>query len=161
MSARMDIPLAKPYTDEAEVEAAPAMIRSGWVAEVICPSFTCFATDNAIRHVGAYPVFIEVDPQTFRLNPAPVARAATPKTRAVMAVHQIELAARYDALLAATAVQPPYYGPGHAPVFQSYVALPPENVVADRSRLIAKPWNAPWPHWRGRTEKGKEYKHGT
>jgi perosamine synthetase len=137
MSARMDIPLAKPYTDEAEVEAASEVIRSGWVAqgaqvmefenrvaeyvgarfaiatnsatsalhlalylqgvgaghEVICPSFTCFATANAIRHVGAYPVFVEIDPQTFNLDPAAVAQAVTPKTRAVMAVHQIGLAA--------------------------------------------------------------------
>ncbi len=66
-------------------------IRAG--DEVICPSFTCFATANAIRQLGAFPVFVEIDPRTFNLDPAAAAAAVTPKTRAIMAVHQIGLAA--------------------------------------------------------------------
>ncbi len=67
--------------------------------EVICPSFTCMATANAIHHVGATPVFVEIDPRTFNLDPAHVEEAITPKTRGIMAVHQIGLSADMDELI--------------------------------------------------------------
>jgi perosamine synthetase len=67
--------------------------------EVICPSFTCMATANAIHHVGAAPVFVEIDPRTFNLDPAYVKDAITPRTRGIMAVHQIGLSAEMDELV--------------------------------------------------------------
>ena len=54
------------------------------------------ATANAIRHTGAFPVFVEIDPRTFNLDPEAVANAVTSKTRGIMAVHQIGLAADMD-----------------------------------------------------------------
>lgn len=140
MKEKIDIPLARPYTDGKEVKAVAAVIRSGWVSqgskvaefearvadfvgaryavatnactsalhlslliqgigpedEVICPSFTCMATANAIRHVGAWPVFVEIDRRTFNLDPQAVAEAITPRTKGIMVVHQIGLAADVD-----------------------------------------------------------------
>ena len=55
--------------------------------EVICPSFTFYATAEAIARVGATPVFADIDPVTLNLDPEDVARRITPKTKAVMPVH--------------------------------------------------------------------------
>jgi dTDP-4-amino-4,6-dideoxygalactose transaminase len=64
--------------------------------EVICPATTCMATANAICHAGAVPVFADVDPDTFNLDPDHAATCVTPRTRAIMVVHQIGLPARVD-----------------------------------------------------------------
>ncbi len=66
--------------------------------DVICPSFSFIATANSIRHIGARPVFVDIDPRTYNLDPALVERAATPATKVVLIVHQIGLAADLDAL---------------------------------------------------------------
>ena len=55
--------------------------------EVICPSFTFFATAGSIARLGAVPVFAEIDPRTFNLDPGRLAERVTPKTRAIMPVH--------------------------------------------------------------------------
>lgn len=55
--------------------------------EVICPSFTFYATAEAIARRGATPVFAEIDPATLNLDPADVAERITPRTRAIMPVH--------------------------------------------------------------------------
>ncbi|MGR9072401.1 MAG: DegT/DnrJ/EryC1/StrS family aminotransferase [Gammaproteobacteria bacterium] len=55
--------------------------------EVITAPFTFIATAEAIRYVGAKPVFADIDPRTFNLDPASIEKAITPKTAAVMPVH--------------------------------------------------------------------------
>jgi dTDP-4-amino-4,6-dideoxygalactose transaminase len=55
--------------------------------EVVCPSFTFFATAEAIARRGATPVFADVDPATLNLDPADVARRITERTKAIMPVH--------------------------------------------------------------------------
>jgi dTDP-4-amino-4,6-dideoxygalactose transaminase len=55
--------------------------------EVICPSFTFFATAEAIARIGATPVFAEIDPATLNLDPADVERRITPRTKAILPVH--------------------------------------------------------------------------
>jgi perosamine synthetase len=66
--------------------------------EVIVPSLTFIATVNVIRHCGATPVFAEIDPATFNIDPADVARKITPRTRALMPVDQIGLPCDIDAI---------------------------------------------------------------
>ncbi|PWW21385.1 perosamine synthetase [Geodermatophilus normandii] len=56
--------------------------------EVVVPSFSFIATANVVRHVGAEPVFADVDLVTGNLTPATVAEVLTPRTRAVIVVHQ-------------------------------------------------------------------------
>ena len=55
--------------------------------EVICPSFTFYATAEAIARAGATPVFADIDPVTLNLDPDDVARRITPRTKAIMPVH--------------------------------------------------------------------------
>lgn len=55
--------------------------------EVITSPFTFFATVEAIGHVGATPVFVDIDPQTYCLNPSLLEAAVTARTRAVIPVH--------------------------------------------------------------------------
>src|SRR5437868_2267353 len=55
--------------------------------EVIVPSFTFYASAEAIPHTGATPVFCDVDPDTMCVTADTVKAALTPRTRAVIAVH--------------------------------------------------------------------------
>ena len=67
--------------------------------EVIVPSFTFIAAANAIRYVGAVPVFVDIDPVTLNMDPECVATAITPRTRALMVVHTFGCPADMGALL--------------------------------------------------------------
>lgn len=66
-----------------------ALIAEGIGAgdEVITTAFTFIATAEAIKYVGAVPVFVDIDPRTFNISPEAIASAITPKTKAVMPVH--------------------------------------------------------------------------
>ena len=66
--------------------------------EVICPSFTFFATAGSIARLGATPVFVEIDPDTFNLDPARIAEKITSKTKAIMPVHLFGQVANMDAI---------------------------------------------------------------
>jgi perosamine synthetase len=68
--------------------------------EVIVPSLTYIASVNAIRYVGATPVFAESLPDTWQLDPEDVERRIGPKTRAIMAVHLYGGACDMTALVA-------------------------------------------------------------
>ena len=68
--------------------------------EVLCPSFTFIATANAVLHAGATPVFVDIDPLTYNTTPELLEAAITPKTRALMPVDQIGLAADMPAIMA-------------------------------------------------------------
>jgi len=66
--------------------------------EVIVPSLTYIATANAVRYVGAEPMFVDIDPATWCLDPAAVEAAVTPRTRAIVAVHVYGHPADMDAI---------------------------------------------------------------
>ena len=68
--------------------------------EVVVPSFTFIATANAVLYTGATPVFVDIDPHTHNIDPDAVERAITPRTKAIMPVHQLGLAADMDHLAA-------------------------------------------------------------
>jgi len=55
--------------------------------EVILPTFTFFATAGCVARTGATPVFVDVDPLTYNLDPKQVEAAVTPRTRALIPVH--------------------------------------------------------------------------
>ena len=67
--------------------------------EVIVPSLSFIATANAVWQCGARPVFADVDPRTYNLDPAAAERAITPRTKAIMPVHQVGLPADMDRFL--------------------------------------------------------------
>jgi perosamine synthetase len=139
----MKIPVARPYLDAKEEEAAVCALRSGWISqgprcaefesalastvgvrfgrvvnsgtsaiqlalmafgvrsgqEVIVPAFTCVATLNPIEQIGARPVPVDIEPDTFALNPDLLSKAVTKDTAAVIAVHLFGLPARMDAIM--------------------------------------------------------------
>lgn len=66
--------------------------------EVITTAFTFVATAETISHTGARPVFVDIDPRTYNIDPARVEAAVTPRTRAIVAVHLYGQPAAMDAL---------------------------------------------------------------
>jgi len=68
--------------------------------EVITSPFSFIATAGSIAYVGAKPVFVDIDPVTFNLDPALLEAAITPDTRAIMPVHLFGLPSDMDPILA-------------------------------------------------------------
>jgi dTDP-4-amino-4,6-dideoxygalactose transaminase len=70
--------------------------------EVIVPAMTFCATINAVIHAGATPVLVDVEPDTFNMDPEQVHQKITPRTKAIMPVHFAGRACNMDALTALT-----------------------------------------------------------
>jgi dTDP-4-amino-4,6-dideoxygalactose transaminase len=68
--------------------------------EVVLPPFTFVATGSAVSALGAKPVFADIRPDTYNLDPSELARRVTPRTRAIVVVHLYGLAADMDPILA-------------------------------------------------------------
>jgi dTDP-4-amino-4,6-dideoxygalactose transaminase len=66
--------------------------------EVLCPSFTFFATAGSIARTGATPVFVDSREETFNIDVADAATKITPRTRAIIPVHLFGCAADMDAV---------------------------------------------------------------
>jgi len=66
--------------------------------EVVLPSFTFFATASAVTRLGAKPVFVDIDPVTFNLDPASVQSLVTAQTKAIIPVHLFGQCAEMDVI---------------------------------------------------------------
>jgi len=137
------IPVARPWLDERDADAARRAILSGWVTqgpevaaferelaaavgaphacavsscttalhlalaalgvgagdEVITVSHSFIATANAVRYCGAMPVFVDVRPDTYNIDPTLIEAAITARTKAVLVVHQLGMPCELDAIL--------------------------------------------------------------
>jgi len=67
--------------------------------EVLIPPFTFVATGSAVSTLGAKPVFADIRPDTYNLDPADLTRRVTPRTRAIIAVHLYGLACDMDPIV--------------------------------------------------------------
>ena len=72
-------------TDALHLALLAAGIQAG--DEVITPAFTFIATAEAIRYIGAVPVFVDIRPDSFNVDPQSIRAAITEKTRAILPVH--------------------------------------------------------------------------
>ena len=71
--------------------------------EVICPSYSFIATANAVLYAGATPVFADIERDTWNIDPEDALRRMSARTKAILPVHQVGLAADLDRLAPATA----------------------------------------------------------
>jgi dTDP-4-amino-4,6-dideoxygalactose transaminase len=138
------IPVARPWLDERDAEAARRAILSGWVTqgpevaaferefatavsapyacavsscttalhlallavgvgpgdEVITVSHSFIATANAVRYCNATPVFVDVTPDTFNIDPALIEPALSGRTKAILVVHQLGMPCELPPILA-------------------------------------------------------------
>ena len=143
MAERSFIPIAKPWMDEREAEAARRAILSGWVTqgpevaaferefadfvgakhacavsscttalhlallavgvqpgdEVITASHSFIATANSIRYCGGKPVFVDVQPETFNIDPVLIEDIITERSRAILCVHQMGMPCDLQAII--------------------------------------------------------------
>jgi perosamine synthetase len=67
--------------------------------EVVTVSHSFIATANAIRYCGAVPVFVDIDAATFNIDPSLIEGAVTPRTRAILCVHQLGMPCDLAAIL--------------------------------------------------------------
>ena len=137
------IPVARPWLDERDADAARRAILSGWVTqgpevaaferelaaavgaphacavsscttalhlalaalgvgagdEVITVSHSFIATANAVRYCGAMPLFVDVRPDTYNIDPTLIEAAITARTKAVLVVHQLGMPCELAAIL--------------------------------------------------------------
>jgi dTDP-4-amino-4,6-dideoxygalactose transaminase len=66
--------------------------------EVLVPSYSFIATANSVLHAGATPVFVDIDARTYNMDANLIEEKITPRTKAIMPVHQIGLAADIDTI---------------------------------------------------------------
>jgi dTDP-4-amino-4,6-dideoxygalactose transaminase len=101
--------------------------------EVVTVSHSFIATANVVRYCGAVPVFVDIDPRTFNIDPAKIDAAITPRTKALMPVHQMGLPCDMAAVLAVAERH-------NLPVVEDAAcAIGSEIRVADRWERIGRP----------------------
>src|SRR5215475_11483524 len=84
LGTRHTIPCAN-GTDALQIAMMALGLQPG--DEVITPSFTYIATTEVVALLRLKPVFVEVDPKTFCMDPSALKKAITPRTRAIVPVH--------------------------------------------------------------------------
>lgn len=120
--------------------------------EVIVPSFTFAATANSVALTGATPVFADIEPETFSLDPAAVETAITPRTRGVLPVHLYghparmreleELTSRRGVALYEDAAQAHGAALDHRPVgtfgeFAMFSLYPTKNMTSGEGGMVS------------------------
>jgi dTDP-4-amino-4,6-dideoxygalactose transaminase len=101
--------------------------------EVIMASHTFIASANAVRQCGGIPVFIDIDPMTFTMDPDKIVPAITPQTKAVMCIHQIGMPCDMERIM------PIARAHGLAVVEDAACAIGSEIIVGGEWQRIGRP----------------------
>ncbi|MCL2016241.1 MAG: DegT/DnrJ/EryC1/StrS aminotransferase family protein [Defluviitaleaceae bacterium] len=64
--------------------------------EILCPALTFISPSNAVLHAGLNPVFVDIDPKTYNMNPAQIEQHITANTKAILVVHNFGLPCEMD-----------------------------------------------------------------
>lgn len=96
LSVKHVIPCAN-GTDALQISMMALGLKPG--DEVIAPDFTFIATAEVIALLGLRPVLVDVDPETFNINPEAIVKAITPRTKAIVPVHLFGQNADMDAII--------------------------------------------------------------
>ncbi len=67
--------------------------------EVILPSFTFFATAGSVSRLGATPIFVDIEPETYNIDPEKIEEKITPRTKVILPVHLFGQCAEMDRIL--------------------------------------------------------------
>lgn len=81
------------------LDLALATLNIGAGDEVIVPNLTFVATANAVRHVGAWPAFVDSEPETWNMDPDRIEEAVTPRTKGIIVVHLYGHPANMDPIM--------------------------------------------------------------
>ncbi|MFN0277063.1 MAG: DegT/DnrJ/EryC1/StrS family aminotransferase [Pyrinomonadaceae bacterium] len=84
-------------TDAIEIALKAVGIEPG--DEVIVPANTFFATAEAVSNIGARPIFVDIDPLTYNIDPEKIVEKITPQTKAIIPVHLYGLPAEMEAIM--------------------------------------------------------------
>lgn len=117
----------------AALHVALLALEVGPGAEVITASHSFIATANTVRHAGALPVFVDVDPINGNMDPGQVKQAITPRTKVIMVVHQLGMPCDLNAILSIAAAN-------NIPVLEDAAcAIGSEIRMADGWQRIGRP----------------------
>ena len=115
LGSKHTIPCAN-GTDALQIAMMALNLQPG--DEVITASFTYIATVEVVALLRLKPVFVEVDPKTFCIDPEAIRKAITPKTKAIVPVHLYGHAANMDEIMKIAAEHNLYVIEDNAPLFR-------------------------------------------
>ena len=111
--------------------------------EIILPAFTCVVAVNPIIYLGAKPVYVDIDPKTYNIDPERIEEKITPKTRAILAQNTFGLSANLDVIFEIAKKYNLFVIEDCAHGFGGFYKGKPNGTIADAA-FFSTQWNKPF-----------------